>query len=82
MKSYPITIHPGKGVITPRVITLPEGSNLFEGLRQQGVYLYNACGGHAKCGAATSASATSYPASMQRFATSPSPGTTRINTPW
>jgi uncharacterized 2Fe-2S/4Fe-4S cluster protein (DUF4445 family) len=45
MKSYPITIRPGE-----RVIVLPEGANLFEGLRRQGVYIYNACGGEAKCG--------------------------------
>ncbi len=45
MKSYPITLYPEK-----RIIRLPAGSNLFEGLLKHDVYIYSACGGGAKCG--------------------------------
>ncbi len=45
MKTYAITLYPEK-----KVIRLPEGSNLFEGLRRHDVYINNACGGGAKCG--------------------------------
>lgn len=45
MKTYPITLYPER-----RVLNLSEGTNLFEELRRHGVYIYNACGGGAKCG--------------------------------
>ncbi len=45
MKTYPVTLHPEK-----RVLNLPEGANLLKELRRHGIYIYNACGGGAKCG--------------------------------